>query len=77
MAIDRLYLLSRIEEIEFDEQRSICREVDAEFFKQGWRQPKLGCWQRACDCHRRASNHRQDRRGDLDDRGERGSQIRG
>jgi len=37
MAIDRLYLLSRTEEIEFEEQRSIRREVDAEFFKQGWR----------------------------------------
>ena len=37
MAIDRRYLLSRIEEIEFEEQRSIRREVDAEFFKQGWR----------------------------------------
>ena len=37
MAIDRLYLLSRIEEIEFEEQSSIRREVDAEFFKQGWR----------------------------------------
>ena len=42
MAIDRRYLLSRIEEIEFEEQRSIRREVDAEFFKQGWRSsPRL------------------------------------
>jgi hypothetical protein len=37
MAIDRRYLLSRIEEIEFEEQRSNSTEVDAVFFKQGWR----------------------------------------
>jgi len=37
MAIDRLYLLNRIEEIEFEEQRSIRTEVDAKFFKKDLR----------------------------------------
>ena len=37
MAIDRRYLLSRIEEIGFEEQRSIRTEVDAEFFKKDLR----------------------------------------
>ena len=37
MAIDRLYLLNRIEEIEFEEQRSIRAEVDAKFFKKDLR----------------------------------------
>ena len=37
MVIDRRYLLNRIEEIEFEEQRSIRTEVDAEFFKKDLR----------------------------------------
>ena len=37
MAIDRRYLLSRIEEIGFEEQRSIRTEVDAKFFNRDLR----------------------------------------
>ena len=37
MAIDRRYLLNRIEGIGFEEQRSIRTEVDAEFFKKDLR----------------------------------------
>ena len=42
MAADRRALVSRIEEIVFDEQRAIRQEVDAEFFPHGWtRSPEL------------------------------------
>jgi hypothetical protein len=37
MAVDRRDLLDRLEEIAFEEQRAIRAEVDAAFFKPGWR----------------------------------------
>jgi hypothetical protein len=37
MAVDRRHLLGRIEEIAFEEQRSIRAAVDAAFFTPGWR----------------------------------------
>jgi hypothetical protein len=42
MAADHRALVSRIEEIVYEEQRAIRKEVDAEFFQHGWtRSPEL------------------------------------
>ena len=37
MAVDRRHLLDHLEEMAFEEQRAIRLEVDAAFFKPGWR----------------------------------------
>jgi hypothetical protein len=36
MAVDSRHLLDRLEELAFEEQRTIRAEVDAAFFKPGW-----------------------------------------